>query len=122
MRPPATRNFLPEVPDAAKPRPPTFYHTQPSFDVAHKSMFRDHEEALGPLQSIPQPNHGKVSLPMREVNDARTRQNTRGQSTTFDRSNVAAAPPRTLSGLGFDYEARTCKNNYDASQSGVLVD
>ena len=69
MRPPATRNFVPEVRDAAKPRPPTFYHAQPRFGVAPKTMFRDYEEALGPLQSIPQPNHGKVSLPMREVND-----------------------------------------------------
>ena len=123
MKPPALRNFT-GAHNAAKPRPPTFYHAQPRFMPAPVSHYRIPDPLIGrsPLESVPQPNHGKVMLPYRQVNDPRQRQNTRGHSTHFDRSTVATRPPSGLpKGLGFDYDARTCKGNFDPKQTGLLV-
>ena len=124
MKPPALRNFTPEVKNAAKPRPPTFYYAQPRFSPAPVSHFRIPDPLVGrsPLESIPQPNHGNIMLPYRQVNDPRKRHNTRGHSTHFDRSTMAARPPSGLpKGLGFDYAERTNKDNFDPKQKGLLV-
>ena len=71
MRPPALRNFIPEAKNAAAPRPPRFYQAQPKFGPAPVRMFREADDILTPHGSIPSANHGRVSWPLREVNQHR---------------------------------------------------
>ena len=121
MRPPALRNFVPEAKHAAAPRPPRFYQAQPKFGPAPISMFREADNNLTPHGSIPSANHGNASLPMREVNEHRERWNSRGDGRYFNRSTVAAVPPRALSGVGADLVERRNGGNWDPSQREFLV-
>ena len=125
MQPPASRNFVPTARDAAKPKPPRFYTAQPKFAIAPVSMFAEPEQILTPLQSIPQPNHASVSLPLRTVNSI-TRPVIRGVGKHFDVSTVAAKPPRgfPLNALGFHEDRLNLRDgiaSYDAKQRGLLV-
>ena len=124
MRPPANRNFVPTERDAAKPIAPTFYTAQPKFSIAPVSMFYEPENTLTPLGSVPQPNHGKVSLPLRSVNELR--RVVRGLGKHYDISTVAVRPPRGFPTSGLAYHEdrlnqRAGVSSYDPKQKGPLV-
>ena len=125
MLPPGARNFVPTERDAAKPKPPLFYTAGKTFAVAPTSMFYEPENTLTPLGSVPQPNHNRVSLPLRTVNSI-TRPVIRGHGKHFDRSTVAAKPPRgfPLKALGYHEDRQNIRagvSSYDPKQKGLLV-
>ena len=94
MKPPALRNFVPLERNADRPRPPKFYQAQPRFTPAGVSQFKAVPQKYTPFGSIPQQPIAQQSLPLREVNDFRKRLKLRGNGSHYDRSTVAAKPPR----------------------------
>jgi hypothetical protein len=117
MRPPFQRNFTPTS-DAARQERPMFYHHQPKVRPAPESMFREEVVIRTPMQSIPQPNHGLVSLPLREVNKSRERCNKVGIGIRYDRTSVRCPLYGPLSPLALVDEDR---NPFTTKPSEVLV-
>ena len=120
MRPPFQRNFVPE-PDAARQERPTFYQAQPRFRPAPERAFKEHVVVRTPMQSVPQPNHGLVSLPLREVNQHRVRHNVRGVGTRYDRTSVRCPLFGPLSKMVTADDERYNKGNYTLSGKGPIV-
>ena len=114
MKPPFQRNFIPAL-DAARQDRPRFYQKQPSFRPAAPSMYREDVVVRGPMQSVPQPNHGQNSLPLREVNSRKERNNVRGISTRYDRTSVRCPLHGPLSPMVTADGERYNKGNYSTS-------
>jgi len=114
MQPPFQRNFVPQ-PGAARQERPKFYQAQPRFRPAPERLYKEDVVVRTPMQSVPQPNHGLVSLPLREVNQHRERPNVRGVGTRFDRTSVPCQLFGPLSKMATADDERFNKGTYTLS-------
>ena len=125
MKPPALRNFVPTEINASKPKPPQFFTSQQQFAIAPVRHFKEPDNTLSQLNSVPQPNPNRMMEPLRTINSI-SRPVVRGVGKYFDRSIVPAKPPRSFpqKELGFHEDRENVKagmTNIDDNQRGVLV-
>ena len=120
MRPPHLRNFVP-FQNAERQERPKYSISQPKFNVAPISMYKQAVTIRTPMQMIPQPQQSLNSLPLKEINAKRETHNVRGIGTRYDRTSVKCPLYGPLSPMVQFGDARYNGGNYTISKKEMVV-
>ena len=116
MRPPFQRNFIP-FQNAERQERPKYSILQPKFSVAPMSMYKQDVCVRTPMQMAIQSKQGLNSLPLKEVNTRRERNNARGVGTRYDKTSVTCPLYGPMSSMVQFGDARYDKGNYTTNPS-----